>query len=335
MRSICWVATPARRWPTPRPDEQRLLESVASCAAHAVPEPSRWARWAARADSAWGSARLRRHLRARGGQLGDERWLDLPGGARVRHRLSGPEQAPAIVLVPDPPNTIEHYDELTTRLVAQRRVLCLDPPGFGLSPAGPGFSFTLDELAWGVAATCDALALRQVTLSIGCVGAFVGLRLARLRPDLVARLVLVQMPAPDGMLAWMRAGYWWLFGTPFLGQLATTVLARRVAQAWYGTCLGPGTSVDALRAPASTLLERGGLFPLASAFQMFRPDGLAGGEALPPTTVVWGAADSTHAALDRAALRAFLPRARALELPRAGHYPDIEDPEHHGALLLG
>lgn len=294
----------------------------------ALPPPSRWARWAARADAAWGAARLRRR-----GHAG-EQWRDLPDGARVRYRLSGPAAAATIVLVPDPPNTLEHYDDLVARLSGQRRVLCLDPPGFGLSPGGAGFTFTLDELALGLAGTCDALGLRQVTLSIGCVGAFVGLRLARLRPDLVSRLVLVQMPAPEGLLAWMRAGYWWLFGTPLLGQLATTLLARRVAHAWYGTCLGPGTAVERFREPAAAVLARGGLFPLASVFQMFRPDMLAELVMLPPTTLVWGAADATHAATDRRAMSALLPAARYVELPGAGHYPDLEDPAHHAALLL-
>lgn len=307
---------------------------AASVRPMAIPAPSPWGRWAARADAAWGRARLSRRPPPAALPGADEAWLELPGGACVRHRLSGPAQAAPVVLVPDPPNTIEHYDELMAALVPRRRVLCLDPPGFGLSRPGRGFAFTLDELALGLAATCDALQLRQVTLSIGCVGAFVGLRLARLRPDLVARLVLVQMPGPDGMLAWMRAGYWWLFGTPFLGQLVTTLLARRVAHAWYGTCLGRNTPVERLRAPAALMLARGGRFPLASVFQMFRPEGLHGAEALPPTTVLWGAADATHAATERQAVCDLLPAARYVELPDAGHYPDIEAPAHHAALLL-
>jgi pimeloyl-ACP methyl ester carboxylesterase len=67
---------------------------------------------------------------------------------------------------------------------------------------------------------------------------------------------------------------------------------------------------------------------------MFRPEGLHGAEALPPTTVLWGAADATHAATERQAVCDLLPAARYVELPDAGHYPDIEAPAHHAALLL-
>src|SRR5690349_15193716 len=45
------------------------------------------------------------------------------GGAVLRVRTAG-ERGPTLVIVPDPPNVIEHYDRLIELLVPDVRVVC-------------------------------------------------------------------------------------------------------------------------------------------------------------------------------------------------------------------
>jgi pimeloyl-ACP methyl ester carboxylesterase len=237
------------------------------------------------------------------------------------------------VIIPDPPNTIEHYAGLIARLAPAGPVLCFDAVGFGFSVPAPGFRYSLAEQATLIAGLLDALNLRRVTLSVGCLGGFAAMLVARRRPDLVGRLALVQMPSCREALRWVRRGYWWLTGTPFLGQLVMTAAKVRVARAWYGVCLGPDARVEDYRGPGLDALRRGGAFSLASAFQMFRPDLLDFSGVRQDALVVWGGADATHRETDRRSALEHLPHAGWVEWPACGHYPDLEDPEAYAAHL--
>jgi pimeloyl-ACP methyl ester carboxylesterase len=46
---------------------------------------------------------------------------------------------PCVVLVPDGPNVIEHYEGLIGRLAHHVRVVCFDMPGFGFSLPQPNY----------------------------------------------------------------------------------------------------------------------------------------------------------------------------------------------------
>jgi pimeloyl-ACP methyl ester carboxylesterase len=286
---------------------------------------------AALLDGAWASLGRRRAPR-RAPPTPDTRWVPL-SRAVVRARLSGDGAAAPIVLIPDPPNTVEHYHGLIQTLAPRGPVLCFDPPGFGFSLPTPGFRYTLDEQASLIAELLVALRLRDATLSVGCLGGFAALLLARRRPDLVRRLVLVQMPSCHEALRWVRGGYWWLLGTPFLGQVVMAAAKGRVTRAWYGACLGAKTRVTHFLEPGLDALRRGGAFPLASAFQMFRPDLLDLSGVRQPATVVWGGADATHPTTDRRSALMHLPHAEMVEWPACGHYPDLENAEEFARVL--
>ncbi len=55
-----------------------------------------------------------------------------------------------------------------------------------------------------MAGLLERLAVRHATLKMSCLGALVGLRLARLRPDLVERLVLAQVSTQEQMRTWLH-----------------------------------------------------------------------------------------------------------------------------------
>ena len=76
--------------------------------------------------------------------------------------------------------------------LVRRRSLLIDLPGHGLSDRPAAFGYTLDEHAAAVAAVLDAEGLHGVALVGHSMGGSIAIVLAARRPDLVARLVVVE-----------------------------------------------------------------------------------------------------------------------------------------------
>ena len=49
----------------------------------------------------------------------------------IRIHIEG--EGPPLVMLPDPPNTIEHHAQLINKLKSHFRVICFELPGFGFS----------------------------------------------------------------------------------------------------------------------------------------------------------------------------------------------------------
>ncbi|HEX8111148.1 MAG TPA: alpha/beta hydrolase [Kofleriaceae bacterium] len=258
--------------------------------------------------------------------------------ATVRLRIAG-DGAHPIVIVPDPPNTLEHYDELIDLLLARGgvRVICFEVPGFGLSfPRSLTFSFSAAEYTDVIVELIDRLALRDVTLVISCIGGYVGLMAARLRPDLIGRLVLCQTPAVHHMIAWARRfDKLGLLGLPLVGQAIMWLLKDPATRFWYSAALPIGADVARYQAPALAAQRIGGPYALASGIQAMRRldvRELAG--VTQPVTLAWGHGDRTHARTDPRSLLAVVPHARFVSFERCGHFPDLEDPQRFTELVF-
>ncbi|HEX6589168.1 MAG TPA: alpha/beta fold hydrolase [Longimicrobiales bacterium] len=81
------------------------------------------------------------------------------------------------------------------------RVLAPDMPGFGESP-GPAFGFTVDHAAQWLAALADACDVRSALWVGHSVAAQHVLRLAAIRPDLAAGVVLAAPTGETGLFRW-------------------------------------------------------------------------------------------------------------------------------------
>ena len=263
--------------------------------------------------------------------------LDLEH-ATVRLRIAGDGPQP-VVIVPDPPNTLEHYDELIDLLVARGgvRVICFEVPGFGLSfPRSLTFSFSAEEYTDVVVELLDRLALRDVTLVMSCIGGYVGLMAARLRPELIARLVLSQTPTVEHMIRWAkRFDRLGLLGLPMIGQAIMWLVKDPATRFWYSAALPVGADVARYQAPALAAQRLGGPYALASGIQAMRRLDLRELHGVTqPITLVWGHADRTHARTDPQSLLAVVPHARFVSFQRAGHFPDLEEPGRFVELVV-
>ncbi len=257
--------------------------------------------------------------------------------ARVRACVAG-EGPRTLVIVPDPPNLIEHHRESIARLAGRYRVLSFELPGFGRSALLRGARFGFELQVQVMSEVLERLSARRVILEMSCLGALVGLRLARRRPDLVDKLVLAQVSSLAQMQAWARGtdvGH--LIHTPGVGQLLVSLSKRFIARHWYRSALPEGASEALYQQylrPTLQALREGGGFELASAYQAVRREAEVDYAGIPQATLLlWGQADRTHAATLPQALQQVLPQARLVEYAGCGHFPTLEDVDRYVRTL--
>jgi pimeloyl-ACP methyl ester carboxylesterase len=283
-------------------------------------------------DATWiDSRRLARRARRGATPAGYER-LEL-GLASIRYRVEG-RGGPPVVFVPDGPNVLEHYDELAPMVGARHTVLRFEMPGFGFSFPRPGYGFTVEEQA----AVCAQVLERTVggpsVLAFSCSNAYIALRVAAERPDLVAGLVVIQAPCWADEQRWARridpGG---VIGLPGAGQALNALLARRLARMWYAAALPDRARIGHFLDPASTALEHGACFCLASLIQANRGRMADFAPVTQPALAIWGGGDRTHRQSDGRSILEHVPEAQWVEFERAGHFPELEDSDRFVGIL--
>ena len=254
--------------------------------------------------------------------------------AVLRTRVSE-SRGPTVVIIPDPPNVIEHYDELGRELVGKARLVVADAPGFGFSEAGGAFDFSLDAYARAFRELLHAVDARDAVLAFPCVWGYAATLVAQDNPR-VRGLALAQAPAWADEQRWLhRIGWRGPVTLPGVGQLALRLGARRVAHQWYDAALPPAHPRQHFSAPALAALEHGaalGLASLANAWFDVGPPALAA--VTQPALAFWGGADRSHKKSRAASVTDFVPQARLVRWDDCGHFPELEQPRRWSELVL-
>jgi pimeloyl-ACP methyl ester carboxylesterase len=228
----------------------------------------------------------------------------------------------------------EHYDELVRLLSKRARVIVLELPGFGFSPARPGFDFALESSVASAGMALDSLGLRGVTLCFPCASAYIALALAQARPELVSRLLVAQAPAYSGELAWkQRRDPRGVLGRPVWGQLVMRALSKRRLPAWFSLSVGDRSRLQSFTELAAQRLNEGARWSLASAFQRYLVEGVAPAAVEQPVIALWGERDRSHQGTDRASSRSLGRRVEVVRWADVGHFPELEAPERFVELL--
>jgi pimeloyl-ACP methyl ester carboxylesterase len=244
--------------------------------------------------------------------------------ASIRLRTEG-RGGPPIAFVPDGPNVLEHYDELAGRLGDRHAILRFEMPGFGFSYPKPGYDFSPEAQSAVCAEVLEHAGAGPYVLAFSCSNAYIALRVASQRPDLVGALVAIQAPCWQDEQRWVRridpGG---LIGLPVAGQILNALLARRLARTWYRAALPGEEQFDRFFEPAAQALRRGACFCLASLVQANRGRSLRFDPVAQPALAVWGARDRTHRHSDGRSILDHVPGARWIEFEEAGHFPELE-----------
>lgn len=254
--------------------------------------------------------------------------------AVVRVRAAGDGPA-TIVFAADPPNLVEHYDELFALLTPHLRVVCFELPGFGFSYPRRGFSFTLEDQVAAIAQLLERRCPRPSTLAFSCGSAYMALELAARRPELIAGLIVIQAPSWSEELRWAaRIDRHRLIRTPVLGQAVMALAPERIAAGWYRAAVADPDRVPAFLGPALDGFTQGACYCLGSAFQATFTGHREFAKVHKPALVIWGSRDRTHRRSDpRSALNS-LPGGTLVEFEDAGHFPELERPDRFAELAL-
>jgi pimeloyl-ACP methyl ester carboxylesterase len=216
--------------------------------------------------------------------------------------------------------------------------LALDLPGFGRSdrPSTDSFDYSMYGLAAFVKRFLQRMAIEEYSLVVHDWGGL-ALITAQEEPARVRRLVLMNcVPFLPGY-RWHRTARIWR--TRGLGELSTRLWTRRLAALALRESRGDWSPHD----PAFVdmiwdHLDRGTFDAILRLYRSAPPERLeAAGRGLAqleaPALVVWASRDRYISPRFGRTYAERLPNAELLELPRAGHWPWIDEPEVVGRVI--
>lgn len=124
------------------------------------------------------------------------------GAVAVHHVVTGPDDAPVVVLSNSLGSTASMWDAQAVELARHFRVVRYDTRGHGGSPVPPG-PYDIDDLADDVVALLDSLGVEKAHFVGLSLGGMTGMRLAARNPERVDRLVVLCTGAKlDPSSAW-------------------------------------------------------------------------------------------------------------------------------------
>jgi len=131
-------------------------------------------------------------------------------GLKIHYQVSGPLQAPPLVLIHGIGGCINWWRENVPSFSQHYRTYTLDLPGFGRSKRLSG-KYTIEKATHFVRSWLELLHLKQVYLVGHSMGGQIAARLASQHPELVEKLVLA---APSGLWVSLKERLGWLKNMP-------------------------------------------------------------------------------------------------------------------------
>ena len=254
--------------------------------------------------------------------------LRIPhNGVDFRCRLDGREGAPWLVFSNSLMTDLTLWDAQVEAFHDRFRILRYDQRGHGGSGLGAG-PVTLDRLVADAGALCEAFDVRAAVFAGVSMGAATALGLAASAPHLVARVVASDgqaRTAPGGREAWQAR-------IDLARERGMEAVVEATRARWFGPAFLASGHADVARAERMMRATAfAGYAACAGALQDY--DVSAGLATMrQPTLLVAGARDGAMPATMRA-MQAVMPDARYVEIPEAGHLPNLERPDAFNAAL--
>ena len=266
---------------------------------------------------------------------GFDAWQIELHGHRVIYRIAG--SGPPVVLIHGMVNSSRHWQDVALRLADRYTVVAPDLIGHGDS-AAPRGDYSLGAHAAGIRDLLAAIGIDRATIVGHSLGGGVAMQFFYQFPQRVERLALVSSGGLGHDVS------------PLLRSAALPGVSAMLSVAAHPRVL------DGLGALGARLERRGsGKGPAVGAVvRALRPLGEAGAReafvhtlravidrhgqrvsaadrlyllGAMPTLVVWGERDQTIPLAHGRATHQAVPHSRFVTLPRAAHFPHLEDPE--------
>lgn len=270
-----------------------------------------------------------------------EAWQTELHGHRVIYRIAG--SGPPVVLVHGMVNSSRHWETVALRLAEDHTVIAPDLLGHGDSAAVRG-DYSLGAHAASIRDLLATIGIDRATLVGHSLGGGVAMQFFYQFPQRTERLVLVSSgglgrevsPLLRAAALPGAAAVVWLAAHPRLMtelDRAGERLSRRGSA--KGTLLQavaralrpleqPGARKAFLQTLRSVIDFHGQRVSARDRLYLLRPM---------PTLIVWGERDNTIPLDHGREAHHAIPRSRFETLPRAAHFPHLEDPEGLAAVL--
>ncbi len=270
--------------------------------------------------------------------------MDVPGpfeahevdlhGHRAAYRVAG--SGPPIVLIHGMVNSSRHWEAVAMRLAGSHRVIAPDLIGHGGS-ATPRGDYSLGAHAASIRDLLATLGVERATIVGHSLGGGVAMQFFYQFPQRTERLVLVSSGGLGPEVSPLLRGAA-LPGSALLLRLATQ--PRLVgALATAGTRLrargnGNGVYLEAVARALRPLQDSGARRAFLETLRAVidrQGQRVSARDRLyllkgMPTLIVWGERDRTIPVAHGLAARDAIPGCRFEILPRAAHFPNLEDP---------
>jgi 3-oxoadipate enol-lactonase len=242
-------------------------------------------------------------------------------GIRFRCRIDGRKDAPWLVFSNSLATNLSLWDGQIATFENSFRILRYDQRGHGGTEV-PGEPCTFEQLVDDVVALFDALAIRRATFVGVSMGAITALRLAARHAGRLDRIVACdgQWVAPAG------ARELWEERIAVVQNQGMEALVEPTVRRWFRPefIAGNPPLLEKIRRMIATT-PAGGFIACGRALQQFDYR-----ECLPriavPTLLLVGAADGAMPEVMREMHQA-MPGSNFVEIPKAGHLPNVENPE--------
>ena len=255
-------------------------------------------------------------------------------GEDWRVRETGPENAPALVLIHGFSHSLESWDAMAAELDDRYRIIRFDLPGHGLTGPRDDKAYAVPDTVAQVSALLDDIAPESFALGGNSLGGLIAWRYAADHPDRVTHLVLMDpggypnlgvgdepAPIPDAMRAYLTLA-------PEAGvQYATSTLYADPSKV---------TPEQLERIRAMMRVEGNGQALIERIEQYTLPDpnpDLARISA--PTLILWGDSDAMIPATHGPRFDAAIPSSRLVLMQNTGHVLMEEWPVETAALVEG
>ena len=270
-----------------------------------------------------------------------EPWqIDLHGN-RAIYRIAG--SGPLVVLIHGMVNSSRHWESVALRLAEEHTVIAPDLIGHGES-ATPRGDYSLGAHAASIRDLLAVIGIERATIVGHSLGGGVAMQFFYQFPQRTERLVLVSSGGLGREVSPMlrtaalpgASAALWLVAHPrvvaaFAGGghrmrqrgAAKGVYLQAIARA-LRPLSQPGAREAFLQTLRSVIDVRGQRVSARDRLHLLRDM---------PTLVVWGERDNTIPLEHGRATHAAVPHSRFETLPRAAHFPHLEDPEGLAAVL--
>lgn len=224
-----------------------------------------------------------------------------------------------------------------TPLSRHFRVLALDLPGHGRSPAPLNADYRPEALARGVMAFLDRRGITQAAVAGNSLGGGLALLLARDYPGRITALILLAPAVALRRVPWL----FYPLRLPGLGLVAAALLGPWIIPwalrlAYHRRELITPEVVAGYAAPFREWRRRLALWRFCQQVRLWP---LSQVEAMlknicQPTLLIWGAQDRILPVAQAQWLKDRLPQAQLQVLSAIGHAPQEEDPEVVNKIII-